>query len=247
MRRLIPGLVACFVGPTLASHADEPKPGADRPAVAPKAADGDAPLPDGWPAATKPGAIEVKRYPAYRSAMARGEGGTVGADDVLFFPLFNHISRKEIAMTSPVVSTYEPAMLDDPKARGRVSMEFLYRSPTQGQAGRGVGRVTVEDHPAATFVCRGIQGRMTAERLRDESVALRAWLAEHKDKWVEDGPPRRLGYHGPMTPEAERLWEIQIPVKPAKTPGPAAPASCSALPVGDPPQGPADVRGRPRQ
>ena len=50
-----------------------------------------------------------------------------------------------------------------------------------------------------------------------EAVAtLRKWLDEHKGEWVEDGPPRRLGYHGPMTPPVQRLWEVQIPVKEAR-------------------------------
>jgi hypothetical protein len=47
-------------------------------------------------------------------------------------------------------------------------------------------------------------------------ATLRKWLDEHKGEWVEDGPPRRLGYHGPMTPSVQRLWEIQIPVKEAR-------------------------------
>ena len=38
----------------------------------------------------------------------------------------------------------------------------------------------------------------------------RWWSAEHKGEWVEDGPPRRLGYHGPMTPAAQRLWYYSV-------------------------------------
>ena len=53
-------------------------------------------------------------------------------------------------------------------------------------------------------------------KLRDGAKTLKTWLAEHKAEWIEAGPPRRLGYHGPMTPVAERRWEVQIPVKSAK-------------------------------
>lgn len=180
-----------------------------------KPADSDAPMAEGWPGGTEPGLIEVKKYPAYRSAIVRAQGGSIGADNVLFFPLFRHISDSEIAMTTPVVSTYTPEMVERPKATGDMSMEFVYRSPTQGQTGRGVGNVKVEDHPAGTFVCLGVQGDLDAERMRKGVQALRAWLKDHKDDWVEDGPPRRLGYHGPMTPRDERLWEVQLPLKPA--------------------------------
>ncbi len=47
------------------------------PGVKVRAADADAPLAQGWPKGTEPGVIEVKNYPAYRSAVARARGGPV--------------------------------------------------------------------------------------------------------------------------------------------------------------------------
>ena len=192
------------------------------PGVKVRAADADAPLAEGWPKGTEPGMVEVKNYPAYRSAVARAKGASLGDDDVLFYPLFNHITRSDIAMTSPVVSTYAPEMVRDSKGTGDVSMEFVYRSPDIGKAGRGVGAVKVEDHPASAFVCLGIQGEMNPEKMRLAVEALKSWLAEHKGEWVEDGPPRRLGYHAPMVRRDERLWEAQVPIKPASKPSPEA-------------------------
>ena len=43
--------------------------------------------------------------------------------------------------------------------------------------------------------------------MREAVATLHKWLDGHKEKWVEDGPPRRLGYRCPMTPAAQRLWE----------------------------------------
>lgn len=234
MRSLSTALLGAILSAAPASRADEPsRPQAkapapapsrsagsnskadDNPSVPPRPADSDSPLAAGWPGATKPGTIEVKRYPAYRSAVARARDAGMPADNVLFWPLFNHISRKGIEMTTPVVNTYTPAMLEEAKATGDMSMEFVYRTPTTGETGPGVGAVKVEDHPAATFVCLGLQGRMNADRLRDGAARLKTWLDEHKGEWVADGPPRRLGYHGPMTPADQRLWEIQVPVRPA--------------------------------
>ncbi len=184
---------------------------AAKPDVEPAAADSDAPLPEGWPRSTRPGAIEVKSYPAYRSAIARGPGGSMKAQQQLLWPLFIHITRKQIAMTAPVIMTSEPR----PCGPAESSMEFLDRRLDQGEVGPGGGTVKVEDRPASTFVCLGIQGNLTEPR-RDESVAnLRTWLDEHKAEWVADGPPRLLGYHGPSTPESKQLGEVQIPIKPA--------------------------------
>ncbi len=180
---------------------------------APRAADSDAPLAEGWPGATRPGRIEVKTYPVYRSAVARAKGAGAKADGALFWPLFNHISRKGVEMTTPVVSTYTTEMIENPSAPGEMSMEFVYRTSTMGETGNGVGAVKVEDHPAATYVCLGIQGRMTVKLMRDGVAKVETWLGEHKSEWVQDGQSRRLGYHGPMTPVSERLWEVQIPVK----------------------------------
>ena len=182
--------------------------------VEPRAADADSPLAEGWPGGTRPGVIEVKSYPAYRGAVARAKNASMGSDNILFFSLFNHITKSEIAMTAPVVNEFDAAMLAKPGATGDVEMEFVYRTPQTGTAGRGVGAVVVEDHPAGQFVCLGVQGEMEPEKLRVAVAALRGWLAEHKSAWVAAGNPRRLGYHPPMIDPETRLWEVQIPVKP---------------------------------
>ncbi len=98
-----------------------------------------------------------------------------------------------------------------------MTIKFLYRSTQQGQPGKGVGAVVVKDHPAQDFVCLGLVGSMSEFTLRDGVAKLHAWLDQHKDQWVEAGPARRLGYHGPMTPTADRRWEVQIPIKPARS------------------------------
>lgn len=204
---------------TLTRRRQEPEPGAD-PGPGPERADSDAPLPDGWPGATRPGRIEVKEYPAYRSAIIRTEEGRLGGPTagLMFWPLFNHIQRSDIAMTSPVVMTYDATLVTRQDARGPMSMEFLYRRADQGEVGPGVGAVVVEDRPAGRFVCLGQQGAMTEEKLREGVARLRSWLQEHAAEWVADGPPRQLGYHGPMTPVDRRLIEVQIPVRPADGP-----------------------------
>lgn len=96
-------------------------------------------------------------------------------------------------------------------------MEFLYRRTDQGHVGPAEGSVEVEDRPASAYVCLGVQGRIDEARLAESVKGLRAWLNDHKTEWVEAGPPRQLGYHGPATPEARKLGEVQIPVKPVES------------------------------
>lgn len=185
------------------------------PGVEPKNEDGDSPLPEGFPKATRPGLIEVKTYPSYRSAVARGKKMSVNSGDMLFFSLFQHIERNEIAMTAPVIQTYSDTVITQPRELGEVSMEFLYRTPTMGKLGADGRAVAVEDHESATYVCLGIQGGMSDKQMRAGVEALQQWLKTHESEWVTAGAARRLGYHGPMTPTNQRLWEVQIPVRAA--------------------------------
>lgn len=167
----------------------------------------DAPLPEGWPEPDAPGEIAVKKYPAYRSAVAKSAMEMDSADNVLFWQLFAHIQANEIAMTAPVVNTYTKSGEDS-----QVEMEFLYRTTKQGEAGSGLGQVKVEDHPKQMFATIVIQGKMNSGVYQKSLKKLTAWLENNPD-WKQSGDPRRLGYHGPMTPSAKRLWEVQIPVE----------------------------------
>ncbi len=209
-------VMVVLMGMAAPARADEPKPPAGPAKVEPKPADGDAPLAKDFPAATKPGEIEVKTYPAYRGAVAKVEKATMGSGDMLFWPLFNHIEKNHVEMTAPVISTFPtPAVIETPGAKGEVSMEFVYREPSIGKAGKDGAMVEVVDHPEQKFVCLGVQGGMNDREMRDGLATLRKWLEAHKAEWVADGAPRRIGYHGPMTPVARRLWEVQVPVKAA--------------------------------
>jgi SOUL heme-binding protein len=217
MRHLVLLVPFALLGVASASpRADDPKLAESK--VEPKPANGDAPLAEGFPSATEPGKIQVKKYPAYRSAVTKSNTATVSSGDLMFFTLFGHIQKNQIEMTAPVINTFKtPRMIETPGARGEVTMEFVYRSPKEGKSGPDGPSIEVVDHPARSFVSIGFQGgNLSDDQMREAVATLRKWLDEHKGEWVEDGPPRRLGYHGPMTPSVQRLWEIQIPVKEAR-------------------------------
>ena len=217
MRHLVLLVPFALLGVASASpRTDDPKLAESK--VEPKPANGDAPLAEGFPSATEPGKIQVKKYPAYRSAVTKSNTATVSSGDLMFFALFNHIQNNKVEMTAPVINTFKtPGMIETPGAQGEVAMEFVYRSPEQGKSGPDGPSVEVVDHSAQSFVCLGFQGgNLGADQMRQAVATLREWLNAHKGEWVEDGPPRRLGYHGPMTPAAQRLWEVQIPVRKAR-------------------------------
>lgn len=173
-----------------------------------------APVPEGWPELTPIGTVEVKEYPLYRAASVsdvdvRGGGGAAP----MFFALFDHIKREDIAMTAPVDMRYDDER-DEPRM---TSMAFLYREPDMGQIGVD-GAVRVEDLEPSTFASVGVRGDYNTRNYRKGLEQLRAWL-EAGAPWVATGPARYLGYNDPFVPAFFRYGEVQVPVAPAMTTG----------------------------
>lgn len=181
----------------------------------------DTALPKGYPRPTPEGAIELKRYPGVRRAEFTGTtdpdrgGRTAG-----FWPLFQHIKQREIAMTSPVEMDY-PGL--DPSAgdSGGWTMSFLYRTPDLGPVG-DAGDVTVVDTEPITVLSIGLRGPYGMDLVDHGLRRLEEWLAGQND-WKQAGPPRSLYYNGPSVPERRKWAEVQIPVErvseQAKAPG----------------------------
>ena len=93
------------------------------------------PLPAGYPAPTPIGCAEVKTYPVERRATYesrkmwfKGLFGTLRS----FYPLFFHIKRREIPMTSPVQTEYQG---DVRSGDFDWKMSFLYRTKDLGPTG----------------------------------------------------------------------------------------------------------------
>jgi len=166
-----------------------------------------AALPDRWPVPTAPDAIELKQYPPTRQAVVETSGGRGGA----FWPLFRHISRRDIAMTAPVVMTGDMAGED----RGAASMAFLYRRAELGPTGAAESGVRVEDTTRITVLSIGFIGDRSDRRPERERQRLESWLEQQPagGRWTAIGGPRLLGYNGPDIPVARRWWELQLPVR----------------------------------
>lgn len=167
-----------------------------------------AALPETFAPPTAPGAIDLKVYDTYRRAVIETEGGQNRA----FWPLFQHISDRDIAMTAPVVMTGEMAG----ERADRSTMAFLYCDTRTGQTGEAEKDITVEDTTPTTVLATAFQGRDRDTTLAKMKQRLLGWLDEQPDegpRWVVDGTPRLLGYNGPDRSASKRWWEYQIPVK----------------------------------
>ncbi len=170
----------------------------------------EAAVPEGWPAPTPVGEVQVKHYPAYRAAIAASPVDAAPTQNDSFSRLFNHIKRSDIAMTAPVEMVYEDGPDETPRMR---SMAFLYRDTTLGEPGNDQD-IEVRDMPAQTVLSIGVRGRYTDERMRANLKALEQWLAEHQGQWKSDGPPRYFGYNSPFVPWFMRYGEVQVPIAP---------------------------------
>ena len=188
----------------------------------------EAPLPEGYPAPTPPGMIELKTYPSVRRAEYSASGSTNFGMNVGFWPLFNHIKDRNIAMTSPVEMDYRPegerAPLDPMKdTGGSWTMSFLYRSADLGPTGED-GRVKVVDNPEMTVVAIGMRGGYGMGTVNAGLEELAKWFAGQSE-WEPAGEPRGLNYNGPQVPQRRKWSEVQVPVRRAKPVTPAAPTA----------------------
>jgi hypothetical protein len=188
----------------------------------------DTALPVGYPEPTPPGAIDLKNYPSVRRAVVEGEvkkNGDAGGDG--FWPLFRHIQRRDIAMTSPVEMEYsaeepKPSKEGGPaegqaeknQATERWTMAFLYRRADQGAAGDDEAdkRVKVMDEPPLLVISIGMKGNYSRELIDDGEKQLEKWLAGQQ-RFVRAGGTRALYYHGPSLRPWRKWAEVQIPVR----------------------------------
>ncbi|HRP63111.1 MAG TPA: heme-binding protein [Phycisphaerales bacterium] len=170
----------------------------------------DTPLPDGYPPPTPPGSIELKKYPGVRRAEVSGSVNPNLGMNFAFFPLFQHIKRRNIDMTSPVEMDY-PGWQGQNNLPSEWTMSFLYRSSDLGPTGDD-GRVRIIDTEPLTVLAIGMNGSYMLSTVMQGIEALNAWLAE-QDEWTENGSPRAFYYNDPGVPNRMKWLEVQIPVR----------------------------------
>ncbi len=179
------------------------------------------PLPEGYPAPTPPGAIEIKHYPSVRRAQITLEGGegTARRQNSGFWPLFRHIEANGIAMTAPVEMDYTGMGPDGEGDLESWTMAFLYRTRDLHPTGTDASddRVVIVDSEPVTVLSVGYTGDSTMLRVRAEVFRLNKWI-EGQDEWEIVGDPRSFGYNGPSVSRNRRWGEVQIPIRKVQQP-----------------------------
>ena len=165
----------------------------------------ESPLPDGYPRPTAPGVTELKHFPSVRRAEFGGEGNS---GDRGFWPLFRHISSRDIAMTAPV----EMDVTDD-----GTTMSFLYQTRELGPVGDAEMGVVVRDTDPVWVISMGFAGRRTGSRVMAATAELERMAAE-LEGWTSTGNTRWMGYNSPSVPRDRQWWEMQLIVERTKTP-----------------------------
>lgn len=189
----------------------------------------ESPLPDGYPEPTPFGAIDIKEYPAVRRAELVFKDDSGAAMMMGFFPLFNHIKKRNISMTAPVETDfpqlYTDFMNDKMSEEGETTMSFLYRSSSLGPVGED-GEIVVRDAAPVTVLSIGAQGAFDFNK---KVAELRTWL-KSQEQWEVAGDLRMFVYNGPFVDPNWRWSEVQVPVRrrveeaaEVSTPQPATP------------------------
>jgi hypothetical protein len=179
----------------------------------------ESPLPAGYPEPTPPGAIDVKRYPSVRRAEYVSEGSPGFGMNMGFFPLFNHIKRNDIAMTSPVEMDYRD-MFDPATGKQAAkdsmswTMSFLYRTAELAPPGadKKDRKVVVTDRPEMEVLAIGMNGPYGTGIVEKGLTLLHDWLKEHPEYEIA-GEPRAFHYNGPYIANRVKWSEVQLPVR----------------------------------
>jgi len=136
--------------------------------------------------------------------------------NVAFWPLFNHIKSREIAMTSPVEMDYAGVLDDGRLKTADWTMSFLYREPDMGTVEQD-GVVRVVDREPLLVLSLGQRGDYSWARSNDGLKRLREWL-DSDGGWEMAGAPRALYYNGPERSPRDKWSEVQVPIRRVASP-----------------------------
>jgi len=166
----------------------------------------EADMPNGFPAPTPVGEIEIKSYPGYRMARTKLDDAPMsGEGNSSFLRLFNHIQSNEIAMTAPVEMTYRQT----DSGVSESTMAFLYKDPNIGRVDE-TGAVKVIDVEPKRVIAMGLRGRAVKERIEQAEKELRKHSATYASRFALSRDVRVLGYNGPSVPVEEQFFEVQL-------------------------------------
>lgn len=149
------------------------------------------------------GTPELRTLPAGVLLKSSAPGSYFEQSNRLFRPLFNYISKHDIAMTTPVEAQIDGA-----------AMYFWVAESQRGKVAGNSANVEVIEVPERHVASLGAKGGYSRENFEKTRDALLAWLATRQDV-VASGPPYAVYWSPPFLPGFLKRYEVHIPVRAA--------------------------------
>jgi hypothetical protein len=168
----------------------------------------EAPLPEGFPPPSEPGAVVEKTYPLLRSYSATGPGA--------FMKCFGYLTVQQYKMTAPVVMECKPGAVpgqqaDDDMPVPIERMHFLLEKNSLDEP-KDAGPIKVADMPSICVLSIAFRGEATPEAVKQGQAAIEARLKDMSGV-QRGGEYRILGYNSPMIERDKNFWELQLPIQ----------------------------------
>lgn len=147
------------------------------------------------------GTPEFKVLPAGVLLKSSAAGSYFEQSNRLFRPLFNYISKHDIAMTTPVEAQIDSA-----------AMFFWVAASQRSKVSGNSETVTVVEVPERHVASLGAKGGYSPENFAKTRDTLLAWLKTQKD--VEPaGQPYSVYWSPPFLPGFLKRYEVHVPVR----------------------------------
>lgn len=146
--------------------------------------------------------IEVKTLPAATLIATESQDNYFDQNGTLFRPLFQYISRNDIAMTTPVEAEITPG-----------KMYFYIGEDAAKRALESTETVSVYQFPQRLVLSIGTQGSYSRKNFETAKKSLQDWLAQ-QDQYQATGSARAIYWNGPFTLGPWKRAEVHIPIEP---------------------------------
>ncbi len=152
-------------------------------------------------AKTNVGEFEIKALPATRLIACQTDTTYFEDNNRLFRPLFQYISSRDIAMTTPVEAEINPGV-----------MYFYIGAEVSNNVLDATDGVSVHELPERLVASLGVRGGYSEHNFNKASAKLSAWLLK-SPVYQATGTARGIFWNGPFIPSFFKRFEVHIPVQ----------------------------------
>ena len=155
-------------------------------------------------AKTNVGEFEIKTLPKARLIASQTDAAYFQDNNRLFRPLFQYISSRNIAMTTPVEAEMNPGI-----------MYFYIDAEVSNEVLDATEHVSVHEIPERLVASLGVRGGYNEHNFNNASAKLSAWLLRNP-VYKATGKIRGIFWNGPFMPDFLKHFEVHIPVQMVK-------------------------------